>query len=246
MPAFFHCHPKARCCIARVHKADTASWHGAYLASHEVENDFSGSETIGARTGQQARSHDHEAQPFAVETLERRHLLVSLARVVGPARDDVEWNGIGFVGNRLTLFSDCDRPARGSENDRLHTRSFSGVAEQARAFDVNVVHRAGVFTFTRDFTREVIDLADAFNRALVIVGVGDGTGESFHTEIDEPVRNGRGHHANIFRAGFRELANEMRAEETWAAGDERDGALALLDSGAPLGAGRGHARGAFS
>ncbi len=33
--------------------------------------------------------------------------------------------------------------------------------------------------------------------------------ESFHSEIDQPIGNRRRHHANVFRAFFDELANEM-------------------------------------
>ncbi len=112
-------------------------------------------------------------KPFALETFERGHLLVGFARVVRPARDDVERNGISFVGNDVAFFCDCNCSAGGSENDCFHSRGFGGVAKQPRAFDVNVVHLARVFAFARDFAGEVIDLADAFDGALVVVGVGD-------------------------------------------------------------------------
>ena len=74
---------------------------------------------------------------------------------------------------------------------------------------MNVVHLARVFALARDFAGEVIDLADAFDGALVVVSVGDRTGECFDAEIDEPIGNRSRHDANVFRAFFDELANEV-------------------------------------
>src|SRR5204862_3660064 len=134
------------------------------------------------------------------------------------------------------------RAARRSENDGLDSRGLGGVTQETRAFDVNVVHLARVLALTRDSSCEMIDLADTFDRAFVVVSVCDRAGESLDAKIDEPIRNGGGHHANVFGAFGGELTNEMRAEETGTAGDERDCSLTFLDRRPPLaGGGWSHA-----
>jgi hypothetical protein len=55
----------------------------------------------------------------------------------------------------------------------------------------------------------VVDLADAFDGAFVVVRICDRAGECFDSEIDKPIWNRSRHHANVFGAVFGELANEM-------------------------------------
>src|SRR5207248_4052811 len=107
---------------------------------------------------QKAWIEDDEAATCAVEAFEGRALLVELAGVVRPARDDVNGLRAGLIRNTVALFSDGNRAARRSQYDCFHIACTRRIAEQSRSVNMNRIHLACIGLFTRDAPREMINL----------------------------------------------------------------------------------------
>jgi hypothetical protein len=77
--------------------------------------------------------------------------------------------GVYVVGNDIAFFSNGNRAAARRQHNRLRAGFARGVAEHARAIDVQLVHVARLVLFTRHFSSQVINLGYAFNRARYVI-----------------------------------------------------------------------------
>ncbi len=184
---------------------------------HKIEHDFCGTQTIVAGPEQQTRVQNYQTQSLPVESLKRRHLLISFAGVIRPARDDVERRRVSFVGCYIAFFGYRDGAATRRHDDGLHPGFLRRIAEQARALDMQFVHLARVVAIARNSAGQMIDLLNIFDGPGHVVCVGDGSFDRVNPETGEPLRNRSGHDANVLRAGFDELANKMGAKKASAA-----------------------------
>jgi hypothetical protein len=57
----------------------------------------------------------------------------------------------------------------------------------------------------------MIDLLDANDGALHVIGIGNRSSEGLNAEINQPTGNRGGHHSNVFDAIRDQLSDEMRA-----------------------------------
>ncbi len=162
--AALHRRAEGRGRVARVHEAQAALRHRRDFAREEVEHDLRRTQTLVAGAEQKARVHDDEPPTLPRKVLKRDALLIDLARVVGPARDDVEGRRPLLVGQHVAVFGDGHRPARRGHHQRLDARPGRRLAQHARPVHVQLVHQVRVLGLARDAAGEVVDLRHALDR----------------------------------------------------------------------------------
>ena len=224
MPAGAHRRVEGPRRVARVHEGEAALGHGEDLAREEVEDDFRRAQALVAGAEQEARVHQDEPPPLAAEVLEGDALLINLARVVGPARDDVERRGPLLVGRHVAVLGDGHRPARRGHDDGADAGRRGRLAQQARALDVQAVHLVRVLRLARDAPGQMVDLAHAFQCPRQIFRRSHRAADGLDAQLGEPPGLARRQHADVADALRDEQPDEVRAEEARPAGHERGGA----------------------